>query len=707
MNWSKTTLALALAACLGLTPAPAKPRTGDETFAIGDRKFLLNGRPFLIKAAEIHYARIPSDYWEHRIEMCKALGMNTICIYTFWNFHEQQPGQFNFKGDHDVARFCRLVQKHGMYVILRPGPYACAEWEMGGLPWWLLKKQDVRLRSTDPYFLERVKIYMDRMGEELADLQITRGGNIIMVQVENEFGAYGEDKPYVSAVRDIVRGAGFTDVPLFQCDWSSTFKRNGLDDLVWTINFGTGANIDAQFAALKEARPHTPLMCSEFWSGWFDHWGRKHETRDATAMVQGIDDMLQRGISFSLYMAHGGTTFGHWGGANCPPYSAMCSSYDYDAPISEAGWATPKYHKLRALLEQYADSGQVIPDIPAPMPVISLPAFTVDEAAPLFDNLPEPKYSDDVRPMEQYDQGWGSILYRTRLPEVKEGTVLEITEPHDWTQVYADGRLLGRLDRRHGETSIVLPALPAGTRLDILVEAMGRVNFDVAIHDRKGITEKVELVDGDARQALRGWDVYNLPVDYRFAKKKDYAPISQTPDGPAYYRATFDVEQPGDVFLDLQHWGKGLVWVNGKALGRFWRLGPQQTLFLPGCWVKKGKNEIIILDLLGPEKRTVSGLKQPILDTGKTTPPWPSSTCSAPTATPCPANTGKSYMPTARKTAGATSRPTKSTTFRSPLIGVHAKATPIPTRSSSTSARTAPSRACATCRVPKPAPRAW
>ena len=574
MNWSKTTLALALAACLGLTPVQAKSRTGDETFAIGDRKFLLNGRPFLIKAAEIHYARIPSDYWEHRIEMCKALGMNTICIYTFWNFHEQQPGQFNFKGDHDVARFCRLVQKHGMYVILRPGPYACAEWEMGGLPWWLLKKQDVRLRSTDPYFLERVKIYMDRMGEELADLQITRGGNIIMVQVENEFGAYGEDKPYVSAVRDIVRGAGFTDVPLFQCDWSSTFKRNGLDDLVWTINFGTGANIDAQFAALKEARPHTPLMCSEFWSGWFDHWGRKHETRDATAMVQGIDDMLQRGISFSLYMAHGGTTFGHWGGANCPPYSAMCSSYDYDAPISEAGWAT----------------------------------------ALLFDNLPEPKHSDDVRPMEQYDQGWGSILYRTRLPEVKEGTVLEITEPHDWTQVYADGRLLGRLDRRHGETSIVLPALPAGTRLDILVEAMGRVNFDVAIHDRKGITEKVELVDGDARQALRGWDVYNLPVDYRFAKKKDYAPISQTPDGPAYYRATFDVEQPGDVFLDLQHWGKGLVWVNGKALGRFWRLGPQQTLFLPGCWVKKGKNEIIILDLLGPEKRTVSGLKQPILD---------------------------------------------------------------------------------------------
>lgn len=279
--------------------------------------------------------------------------MNTICLYVFWNIHEQQEGMFDFKGQNDIAAFCKLAQKHGMWVIVRPGPYVCAEWEMGRLPWWLLKKQDIELRTLDPYYMERTEIFMKEVGKQLADLQITRGGNIIMVQVENEYGSCSTDKPYISAIRDIVREAGFNEVPLFQCDWSSNFTNNALDDLIWTVNFGTGADIDQQFKKLEELRPESPLMCSEFWSGWFDHWGRKHETRDATAMVNGIKRMLDRNISFSLYMTHGGTTFGHWGGANSPAYSAMCSSYDYDAPISEAGWATDKYFKLRDLLADY------------------------------------------------------------------------------------------------------------------------------------------------------------------------------------------------------------------------------------------------------------------------------------------------------------------------------------------------------------------
>lgn len=584
-----------------------------HTFSIGDKTFLLDGKPFLIKAAEMHYTRIPAEYWEHRIQMCKALGMNTICIYAFWNIHEQKEGEFDFKGQNDIAAFCRLAQKHGMYIMLRPGPYVCSEWEMGGLPWWLLKKKDIKLRTNDAYFLERTKLFMNEIGKELADLQVSRGGNIIMVQVENEYGAYATDKEYIANIRDIVKGAGFTDVPLFQCDWSSTFQRNGLDDLVWTINFGTGANIDAQFKKLQEARPNAPLMCSEFWSGWFDHWGRKHETRDAETMVSGIKDMLDRHISFSLYMTHGGTTFGHWGGANSPAYSAMCSSYDYDAPISEAGWATPKYYKLREMMMQYADSAQVIPDVPAAYPVIEIPEFELKEVAPLFDNLPEPKLSEDIKPMEQFDQGWGTILYRTSLPEVKEGTTLLIDEVHDWVQVYADGKLLGRLDRRRGQNSLVLPSLQKGTRLDILVEAMGRVNFDVAIHDRKGITNKVELLTETDKKELKNWEVYSFPVDYDFAESKKYAEGEKL-DAPAYYRATFELDRVGDVFLDMQTWGKGMVGVNGKAMGRFWKIGPQQTLFMPGCWLKKGKNEIIVLDLLGPEKATVSGLKRPILD---------------------------------------------------------------------------------------------
>lgn len=584
-----------------------------HTFSIGDKTFLLDGKPFLIKAAEMHYTRIPAEYWEHRIQMCKALGMNTICIYAFWNIHEQKEGEFDFKGQNDIAAFCRLAQKHGMYIMLRPGPYVCSEWEMGGLPWWLLKKKDIKLRTNDAYFLERTKLFMNEIGKELADLQVSRGGNIIMVQVENEYGAYATDKEYIANIRDIVKGAGFTDVPLFQCDWSSTFQRNGLDDLVWTINFGTGANIDAQFKKLQEARPNAPLMCSEFWSGWFDHWGRKHETRDAETMVSGIKDMLDRHISFSLYMTHGGTTFGHWGGANSPAYSAMCSSYDYDAPISEAGWATPKYYKLREMMMQYADSAQVIPDVPVAYPVIEISEFELKEVAPLFDNLPEPKLSEDIKPMEQFDQGWGTILYRTSLPEVKESTTLLIDEVHDWAQVYADGKLLGRLDRRRGQNSLVLPSLQKGTRLDILVEAMGRVNFDVAIHDRKGITNKVELLTETDKKELKNWEVYSFPVDYDFAESKKYAEGEKL-DAPAYYRATFELDRVGDVFLDMQTWGKGMVWVNGKAMGRFWKIGPQQTLFMPGCWLKKGKNEIIVLDLLGPEKATVSGLKKPILD---------------------------------------------------------------------------------------------
>ena len=585
-----------------------------QNFTIGKSTFLLNGKPFTVKAAELHYTRIPAPYWEHRIEMCKALGMNTICLYVFWNIHEQTEGQFDFTGQNDIAAFCRLAQKHGMYVIVRPGPYVCAEWEMGGLPWWLLKKKDIVLRTLDPYFMERTAIFMKEVGKQLAPLQITRGGNIIMVQVENEYGAYAVDKPYVSAIRDIVKSAGFTEVPLFQCDWSSTFDRNGLDDLLWTINFGTGANIEQQFKRLREARLETPLMCSEFWSGWFDHWGRKHETRPAKSMVQGIKDMLDRNISFSLYMAHGGTTFGHWGGANNPSYSAMCSSYDYDAPISEPGWTTDKYFQLRDLLKNYLPAGEQLPEIPEAFPVIEIPEVEFTQVAPLFSNLPEAKESMDIQPMEAFDQGWGTILYRTTLQEpVENGTTMKITEVHDWAQVFADGKLLARLDRRRGEFALQLPVLKKGTRIDILVEAMGRVNFDESIHDRKGITEKVELVRGKQSAELKNWTVYSFPVDYSFVQDKRYKNgTAQTM--PAYYRTTFRLDKVGDTFLDMSTWGKGMVWVNGLAIGRFWEIGPQQTLFMPGCWLKEGENEIIVLDLKGPEKASIRGLKKPILD---------------------------------------------------------------------------------------------
>lgn len=584
------------------------------TFEVGQNTFLLNGEPFVVKAAELHYPRIPREYWEHRIQMTKALGMNTICLYIFWNIHEPEEGQFDFTGNNDVAAFCRLARKHGMHVIVRPGPYVCAEWEMGGLPWWLLKKSDIKLRDNDPYFLERTRLFMNEVSKQLADLQITRGGNIIMFQVENEYGAYGTNKEYVANIRDIVRDAGLDEVPLFQCDWNSNFENNALDDLLWTINFGTGANIEDQFRRLKELRPQSPLMCSEFWSGWFDHWGAKHETRSAEALVAGLKEMLDQNISFSLYMTHGGTSFGHWGGANFPNFSPTTTSYDYDAPINEYGRATEKYYQVRKLLEQYLPEGEQLPPVPDSIPTISIPEFELTENAVLFDNLPEPVRSEEVKSMEYFEQGWGSILYRTKLKESAARQTLVITEANDWTQVFINGERIAALSRLKGEGTAVLPPVKEGDVLDILVEAMGRMNFGKGIYDWKGITEKVELVTEDGTTELKGWEVYNIPVDYAFAKNKTYREEANTAGHPAYYRGTFTLDETGDTFLDMRNWSKGMVWVNGYAIGRYWHIGPQQALYVPGCWLKKGKNEVIVLDMASPEKPALNGLREPILD---------------------------------------------------------------------------------------------
>ena len=608
-------LLLSIGAMTGFQSCAPKAESG--TFEAGKGSFLLNGEPFVVKAAELHYPRIPRAYWEHRIKQCKALGMNTICLYVFWNFHEEKPGEFDFTGQKDLAEFCRLCQKNDMYVILRPGPYVCAEWEMGGLPWWLLKKKDIRLREDDPYFLERVAIFEKEVANQVAGLTIQKGGPIIMVQVENEYGSYGESKEYVAKIRDIVR-ENFGDVTLFQCDWASNFQLNALDDLVWTMNFGTGANIDEQFAPLKKVRPDSPLMCSEFWSGWFDKWGANHETRAADDMIAGIDEMLSKGISFSLYMTHGGTNWGHWAGANSPGFAPDVTSYDYDAPISESGKITPKYEKLRETLAKYMD-GKKQAKVPDDIPTISVPAFEFTEVAPLFANLPEPKSDDTIRTMEEYDQGFGSILYRTTLPKIDRSATLTVTEAHDYAQIFIDGKYIGKLDRRNGEKQLDIPACAEGAQLDILVEAMGRINFGRAIKDFKGITEKVELKNGGRTTELKGWKVYNLEDRYEGYKGLKFEPLKSVKDAqgqrvPGCYRATFHVEKPGDTFLNFETWGKGLVYVNGYGIGRIWEIGPQQTLYVPGCWLKEGENEILIFDIVGPKEARTEGLEEPILN---------------------------------------------------------------------------------------------
>lgn len=631
-----------LVALLVTIPSDAQKTKG--TFEAGNGTFLLNGNPFVVKAAEIHYPRIPKPYWEHRIKMCKALGMNTVCIYIFWNIHEQREGQFDFTGNNDVAEFCRLAQKNGMYVIVRPGPYVCAEWEMGGLPWWLLKKKDIRLREQDPYFMERVKIFEQKVGEQLAPLTIQNGGPIIMVQVENEYGSYGEDKPYVSEIRDCLRGIYGKDLALFQCDWSSNFEKNGLDDLTWTMNFGTGANINDQFRRLGELRPNAPKMCSEFWSGWFDKWGARHETRPAKDMVDGMDEMLSKGISFSLYMTHGGTSFGHWAGANSPGFAPDVTSYDYDAPINEYGQTTPKYFELRKMMEKYND-GKALPAVPKPAaPIITIPKFELKEFSSIFNGsdteLKMPiRKEGGLMTFEEMDMGWGSMLYTTTMPEIPVQSVIT-ADFHDFAQVFINGKYIGKIDRVKNEKSLTLPPVKKGDELEILVEAMGRINFGRAIKDFKGIVGEVAItaeVEGiETTWKPQGWVKFGLPDSYEkaadaFVHNNDYTQaekegqrLGKKPqwnvDGldlvskRGYYRGYFNINKVGDTFLNFETWGKGQVYVNGHALGRIWSIGPQQTLYCPGCWLKKGKNEIIVLDVVGPKQAVVWGQDKPELN---------------------------------------------------------------------------------------------
>lgn len=606
--------AMAITAALAMTAGPSASVAqiaGRETFSVGNKAFLLNGKPFVVKAAELHYPRIPRPYWRHRIKMCKALGMNTICLYVFWNAHERREGQFDFSGNLDVAEFCRIAKSEGMYVIIRPGPYVCAEWEMGGLPWWLLKKKDVRLRERDPYFMSKVGAFEREVGRQLSGLTIQNGGPIIMVQVENEYGSYGQDRDYVSAIRDTIRRVGFDGVELFQCDWSSNFTLNGLDDLTWTLNFGTGADIDAEFRPLKLLRPDAPLMCSEFWSGWFDKWGARHETRPAADMTDGIDQMLSRNISFSLYMTHGGTSFGHWAGANTPGFQPDVTSYDYDAPISEQGLPTPKFFALREVMAKH-NGGMPLPPVPKPpLPAIEAGNVSFNTFAPLGAGVTDTLRSSAPLTFEEADMGWGVMVYSTALPPIAVPSTLTALV-HDYARVFIDDSLVAVIDRTQGQESAQLPSVPQGARLSLVVEGMGRVNFGRAIKDHKGLTGAATVsynLDG-CRVSVepREWLCATIPDDYANVRRavESGVPIKGQTKGAGYYRGTLTVRRMGDTFLDLEAFGKGQAYVNGHPLGRFWNIGPQQTLYVPGCWLHEGENEVVVQDIIGPAEAAMA-----------------------------------------------------------------------------------------------------
>ncbi|MBZ4191788.1 beta-galactosidase [Niabella beijingensis] len=601
---------LTLAFVLLVAQYDATAQQSHATFSIGDSSFLLNDRPFVIRCGEMHYTRVPREYWRHRLKMAKAMGLNTVCAYLFWNFTEREPGKFNWSGQADAAEFCRMAQQEGLYVILRPGPYSCAEWEFGGFPWWLLKDKSMSVRTQHPQYLEACRRYLLEVGKQLAPLQISQGGNILMVQVENEYGSFGSDREYIGRIRDYLKEAGFT-VPFFTCDGPVQLKNDVRPDIFAAVNFG--GNPESGFKALRAVQAKGPLMCAEYYPGWFDSWGRPHHTGASQRVIDELKWMLDHNASFSIYMAHGGTTFGTFSGANAPPYLPQTSSYDYDAPINEAGNATPKFYAIRELLQQYLQPGETLPDVPMATEAQPLPAIQFTEVASLWKNLPAAVTADTALLMEDLNQGYGAVLYETLLPAGSAAT-LQFADLHDYAVVLINKKQVGTIDRRKGNFTLSVPARAKATLLQVLVEATGRVNYGHLMHDRKGIHGPVILDDGKTRKELRQWKNYpialgdkNIPVTYE--------PLSApAPAGAAFYKARFRVTAQKDTYLDLRKWNKGLVWINGICLGRYWNIGPTQTMYLPGCWLKNGENEIIIFDLLGNSRPGLKGLDQPILD---------------------------------------------------------------------------------------------
>lgn len=615
------------AGAAGLTSVPAaraqtaaqaaahvRPATG-HSFAIQGGQFLLDGKPFEIIAGEMHYARIPRPYWRHRLRMAKAMGLNTIATYVFWNVHEPEKGHFDFTGEADLARFIRIAQEEGLYVLLRPGPYVCAEWEFGGFPYWLLNEttdgKPMGIRNDDPNFLRYTQRYLNEVGKQCAPLQIDRGGNILMVQVENEYGSYGSDKVYMGHIRDLIHRAGFT-VPLFTADGPSQTANATIPGVLPGVNGGAGKTL---VDTVDQFHPGGPYFSPEIYPGWLDHWGEPFVHSNAESGARTLQSFLEHGHSISLYMFHGGTNFGFMNGANYGGhFQPSITSYDYSAPLDEAGRPTRQYLRMRDVLKAHLPAGSV-PEIPPTNPVIPIPRFTLTQQGSLLGALPRPVHSENVRTMEAMHQAYGYLLYRTKITGPVHDR-LTLTDLRDYAVVLVNGKKVASLDRRRRQSrlDIDIPAGPA--TLDLLVENGGRINYGALIPDNhKGITESVTLGDRE----LTGWDIYSLPMTDPTNLPLD----GKAGDGPTLYKGTFHVDKAGDSFLDMRGWSKGAVWINGHNLGRYWQIGPQQTLYVPGPWLRQGDNQIVVFEMLGTKSASVAGLTEPILDQLTPEPPLP------------------------------------------------------------------------------------
>lgn len=606
--------------CSNLKAQTAK-KVQSHTFEIRDGSFMLDGKSIQIHSGEMHYARIPKPYWRHRLKMMKAIGLNAVATYVFWNYHETEPGKWDFKsGNKDIAEYIKTAQEEGLFVILRPGPYVCAEWEFGGYPWFLAKVPGMVIRGNNDQYLAATKAYFTALYGQVKNLLVSNGGPIIMVQGENEFGSYvaqrkdislEEHKKYSAAVFQQLKDVGF-NVPFFTSDGSWLFEGGALPGALPT------ANGEDDVAKLKETvnkfnGGKGPYMVAEFYPGWLDHWAEPFPKVSYKSVAKQTRKYLDGGVSFNYYMVHGGTNFGFTSGANYDGKHDIqpdLTSYDYDAPISEAGWATVKYDTLRMMLKT-AET----PAVPAKIPVIAIPEIALSKAVDLEDLKSKITPINDDKPLtfEELNQGHGYVWYSKKFNQPISGK-LELAGLRDYAIVYVNGVKVGELNSYYKNYECDID-IPFNATLDIVVENMGRINYgSKIINSTKGIISPV-IING---QTITGnWDMYKLPMNTipDLAAMKNSASVGR----PTLYQGSFNLTKTGDTFLDMKDWGKGIVFINGINIGRYWSVGPQQTLYVPGCWLKTGKNEIAIFEQKNDSiHKSVSSVLQPVLDKLKT-----------------------------------------------------------------------------------------
>ena len=572
-------------------------------FKIEGSQFILNGEPIKIISGAVHYFRNMKDTWRDIFKKMKAMGLNCVETYCAWNMHEKKIDEFDFTGNLNICEFIKIARDEGLLAIVRPGPYICAEWEFGGLPWWLQTLDDMEIRCQNKTYMERFEKYLSALFDQIRPLLVTNGGNIIMLQCENEYGYYGDDKEYLKALYQIYRKNGI-DVPLFTSDGTGEedLRDGTIEGCLATLNFGS--RVEENFRAHDKLFPTSPKMCMEMWNGWFDAWGDTfHHKTSAEDYAHVVDDMLTKG-SLNMYMLIGGTNFGFTSGANhYDKFMPDVTSYDYDAPLSECGDITPKYMALREVIKKHV--GKELPPVPKNREKRAYGKVELKKQASLFDNLDSlshKQFSNVPKCMEAYGQGYGYIAYRTRLNRDYNETDLIIDGLGDRAQIYVNTTLVGIIYVNDERQSVKITA-SEGDILTILVENMGRANFGPKMMRKKGIAGRVLL----GRRIHYNWDVYTLPMDN--LEKLTYQNSVSEPSH--FYCGSFEIDTPLDTFLYLDSFKKGFVVINGFNLGRFLKRGPQYTLYLPGTLLKD-ENEIVILELEGTKKTSVSLTDKPI-----------------------------------------------------------------------------------------------